>query len=231
MENRAIFQRFASIVVSQQVRRGARPIAALRTSVMAETQSTPPKKDVVRALLLRGSVFVHLDPRNEGVSVPGWLREQPQLVLQVGLDMPLPIPDLRIDDFGVHATLSFQRAPWTCLIPWQAVFALVGEDGKGMVWAEDMPAEIAQEVEREAGRRALRPVKPLDARASRGPVPVPPRAEPAPLTALDSVPTETGIRHEVIRGQLNTGTDEPVRSVAGASRPKRELPPYLRVVK
>lgn len=124
----------------------------------------PPKREVARALLVRGSVFVHLDPRRPEVVVPPWLAARPQLVLQVGLDMPVPIPDLRIDDRGVFATLSFNRAPFRCEVPWDAVFALVGEDAKGMVWPEQLPDELAAEVEREARRRS----------GDRGAVPAPP---------------------------------------------------------
>jgi len=97
-------------------------------------------------------VYVHLDPRVDGVVVPEWLSHQPQLVLQIGLDMPIPIPDLRVDDDGLYGTLSFQRSPFTCVVRWDGVFALVGEDGRGMVWPEDLPEELAAEVEREAGR-------------------------------------------------------------------------------
>jgi stringent starvation protein B len=113
----------------------------------------PAKKDVARALLLRGSVFIHLDPRKASVLVPARLRLQPQVVLQVGLDMPVPIPDLRVDDEGVYGTLSFKGVPFTCYVPWSAVFALVGEDAKGMVWPSEMPQEIAAEVERENKKR------------------------------------------------------------------------------
>jgi stringent starvation protein B len=113
----------------------------------------PAKKDVARALLLRGSVFVHLDPRQPGVVVPTRLRLQAQVVLQVGLDMPVPIPDLRIDEEGVYGTLSFKGVPFTCFVPWAAVFALVGDDAKGMVWPTEMPAEIAAEVDREGRRK------------------------------------------------------------------------------
>lgn len=137
---------------------------------------TPAKKDVARALLLRGSVFVHLDPRAEGVLVPDGLRQQPQLILQIGLDMPIPIPDLRVDDRGVYGTLSFQRSPFTCEIRWESIFALIGEDGRGMVWPEDLPAEIAEEVEREVHKRKLRP-KPADEivpSQTRGKKPLPP---------------------------------------------------------
>lgn len=112
----------------------------------------PDKREVARALLLRGSVFVHLDPRHHGVLVPQHLRKQPQLVLQVGLDMAVAIPDLRVDQEGVTGTLSFNRSPFTCFVPWEAVFALAGDDARGMVWPPSMPPEIKTEIDREAGR-------------------------------------------------------------------------------
>ncbi|MEY4513311.1 MAG: hypothetical protein RLZZ450_5433 [Pseudomonadota bacterium] len=112
----------------------------------------PAKKDVARALLLRGSVFVHLDPRRSGVLVPARLRYQAQVVLQVGLDMPVPIPDLRVDEEGIFGTLSFKGIPFSCFVPWGAVFALVGEDAKGMVWSREMPEEIASALVRESKR-------------------------------------------------------------------------------
>lgn len=114
----------------------------------------PAKKDVARALLLRGSVFVHLDPRRPGVLVPARLRSQAQVVLQVGLDMPVPIPDLRVDEEGMFGTLSFKGIPFTCFVPWGAVFALVGEDAKGMVWSKEMPQEVASALVRESRRDA-----------------------------------------------------------------------------
>jgi hypothetical protein len=107
------------------------------------------KKEVARALLLRGIVFIHLDPRRVGVIIPNHLKQQYQVVLLFGLDMPVPIPDLKVDDEGVVGTLSFKGAPFTCTIPWASVFAIVGEDAKGIVWNEDMPAEVAAEVKRE----------------------------------------------------------------------------------
>ena len=61
----------------------------------------PPKKDVALALLESSTVFVHLDPRAEGVTVPPWFKKQPQLVLQIGLNMPVPILDLSLDGDGV----------------------------------------------------------------------------------------------------------------------------------
>jgi len=122
---------------------------------VAEDKPLPDKLDVARALMLKGSLFLHLDPRGDDVLVPPWFKRQPQLVLQVGLDMPVPIADLRVDEQGVLATLSFNRSPCLCVVPWASVFALVGDDGRGMVWPESMPVEIAAEVDREARRNGL----------------------------------------------------------------------------
>ena len=117
-----------------------------------EEKPLPPKLDVARYLLAQGSVFVHLDPRMDTVAVPQWYRSEPQLVLQIGFDMPVPIKDLEVDADGVYGTLSFNRTPFTCEVPWEAVFALAGDDGRGMVWPDSMPHEISEEIEREAGR-------------------------------------------------------------------------------
>ena len=37
----------------------------------------PSKHDVARGLLLKGTLFVHLDPRSDQVIVPPWFKRQP----------------------------------------------------------------------------------------------------------------------------------------------------------
>jgi len=118
----------------------------------------PPKKDVALALLERASVFIHLDPRAENVVVPPWLKKQPQLVLQIGLNMAVKIPDLDLADDAVSCTLSFSRRPHFCYVPWGAIYALVGEDGRGMVWPEDIPPEVSSQAQVAPARPTLRPV-------------------------------------------------------------------------
>jgi stringent starvation protein B len=110
----------------------------------------PRKKDVAIALLEQATVFVHIDPRAAEVFVPPWFKRQPQLVLQIGLNMPVPIPDLDVSDHGLSCTLSFNRSPFHCRIPWAAVFALVGESGRGMVWPDDVPPEVAAQAQKQA---------------------------------------------------------------------------------
>jgi hypothetical protein len=214
---------------------------------MTATSGLPDKRDVARALLLKGTVFVHLDPRSEQVRVPSWLKRQPQLVLQVGLDMPVPIPDLRVDDSGVFGTLSFNRTSFTCSVPWDAIFAVVGDDGRGMVWPGSMPQEIAAEVERESKRGRLPlPAEPAEAAE---------QVASAEQDALDGIdveqlkPTQRSVRPTKRKQTPATATAAAPRLKRAAPRAPgrlelisgmgggssaakpRTLPPYLRVIK
>jgi len=117
----------------------------------------PRKKDVVLQLLEQATVFVHLDPRSEAVRVPPWFKRQPQLVLQIGLNMAVPIPDLEVDDEGLSCTLSFNRSPFLCVIPWTSVFALVDDQRQGMVWPDDVPPELNQQAQQQAKQQQARP--------------------------------------------------------------------------
>lgn len=105
------------------------------------------KKRVAEALLLQGDLYIHLNAAAAGVDVPENLAVDDRLVLQVGLDMPVPIPDLRVDEHGVAGTLSFNRQPHACYVPWDAVFALSDSEGRGMVWDEAIAAEAKRAVE------------------------------------------------------------------------------------
>jgi stringent starvation protein B len=216
---------------------------------MSPTQPLPPKKDVALALLERSSVYVHLDPRQPDVTVPPWFKKKPQLVLQIGLNMAVPITDLRLDDSGISCTLSFNRAPFFCVVPWASVFAMVGDDGRGMVWPEDVPAEVA----RQQGRVVEGEAQKEQAKALQGSEPEaePPklkrsRRRPA-LAAVAELEKDGGVK------PIKTARPAPERpshaNHATASRPavapaprsspsdarkkgkKRELPSYLRVVK
>ena len=232
------------------------------------TQLLPPKKEVALALLERSNVDVYLDPRAKGVVVPPQFRKEPRLILKIGLNMPVPIPDLRLDDESMSCTLSFNRSPFYCVVPWTSVFAMVGEDGRGMVWPDDVPQELAVKVvdpgeqgassspaavgpatpaaatgrRGETPRRATakggkkkkkeegptRPVLvavPSAPSASSDPTALPPNAPAAP-TAIRQPP---GSRRPRPRDGVSA---VPTRPRPGApSGPKRELPPYLRVVK
>lgn len=226
----------------------------------------PPKKDVALALLAREpSVYVHLDPRRPGVSIPKWFTGQPQLVLQIGMNMPIPIPDLKVDDEGVSCTLSFSRTPFKCRIPWHAIWALVGDDQRGgMVWPEDVPPELAaqrpQKGPQPGSQKQEKPAKrPRGRLAAVGPeggdgeardqVRPRPRLEAAPPLTRDEglvKDAEGGGEPAASPGPPRTAP-QPVPAAAqgievegegegpaprpAGGKPKRELPPYLRVIK
>ena len=95
------------------------------------------------ALLREGWTSLHLDARKAGVIVPTHLRGEAHLVLQYGHDLPIPIPDLEIDDYGVRATLSFSKTPHLTVVPWTAVYVVACDDGRGVLYHEDVPDEVS----------------------------------------------------------------------------------------
>jgi hypothetical protein len=109
-------------------------------------KSTSPQ-EVLEGLLEKGTVYLHVNPDTEGVSVPERLKAQPSVILQIGYDMSIPIPDLHIDDTGVCATLSFSRSPFLCKLPWSSIFAMVSDDGKALLWPQNIPDGMLQDKE------------------------------------------------------------------------------------
>jgi hypothetical protein len=224
---------------------------------MSQTQPLPPKKEVALALLERSSVFVHLDPRQTSVVVPPWFKKQPQLVLQVGLNMSVRIPDLRVDEEGMTCTLSFNRSPFYCVVPWSSVFAMIDDDGRGMVWPDDVPVEVARQaqgraVETPAAAEVAKPasaaeVGKRDSREARD-TPKPKRTRKRPALAAVPDGEEASLEATAPPPQQAVAPVEPPaprpvtapsspsspgpRPLEGlSSRRKRELPPYLRIVK
>jgi stringent starvation protein B len=215
---------------------------------MASHPRLPPKKDVALALLEQSTVFVHLDPRSEEVRVPAHFKKQPQLVLQVGHGMAPPIPDLDIGDDGISCTLSFSKTPHFCWIPWGAVFALVGDNARGMVWPDDVPREVSAQA---AQQQRTEPKPALRAVPSKGQAPPQPQPAAVRSEAKDERPKKKRARKTAkdeakkspraaarptaveakapaaapVRGASATGTS------AGGDKRRRALPPYLRVIK
>jgi len=102
----------------------------------------PSKQQAFLALLREGWTSLHLDARRPGVVVPAQLHGEPHLVLQYGHDLPIPIPDLEVDEYGVRATLSFSRAAHRTVVPWSAVYVVACDDGRGVLYSEDVPPDV-----------------------------------------------------------------------------------------
>ena len=97
------------------------------------------------ALLERAEARVHLDARRDGVRLPARFLAEAHLRLDYGYGFAPPIPDLTIDDDGIHATLSFSRVPFATFIPWTAVYVIADFEGNGAVWQDDIPADLPVE--------------------------------------------------------------------------------------
>ncbi len=238
---------------------------------MGVKNELPPKREVAIALLETSSVYVHLDPRGAGVHVPAWFKKQPQLVLQVGLNMPVPIPDLDVGEEALSCTLSFNRRPEHCWIPWSAIYGLVGEDGRGMIWPEDVPPEVAAQAQgrpatpKERHLRAVAEGSATQATATQAPATQaaatqaaatqgsPEASEQTAKSAeSEGAPEAQGRARKAGRKASAAGAGTKKRSskaatppqgstepsaapskdgASGEGRPRRELPPYLRIVK
>src|SRR5215468_1773320 len=120
----------------------------------------PAKRSTMEKLLRDGPVLVHLDPRRPGVDVPAQHRAEPRLVLRFGFGLTPPIADLAVEEHALSGTLTFRGVPHRCIVPWTSVFAVVGEDGRGLVWGEDVPVEISHEYARDA--KATTSAKPVE---------------------------------------------------------------------
>jgi hypothetical protein len=199
---------------------------------MSLPRELPSKKEVALMLLESSDVFIHLDPRKEQVAVPPWLKKQPHLILQVGLNMPVAIPDLDVDDDGVTCTLSFNRSPFWCKLPWSAIYALVSKDARGMVWPDDVPPEVAMKFVKQDGVAA----QPAAAQPVVAPLAPEPAAEPPPAPRGGKPRKAAGRKKRAPAQQAQAVAAAPpappeAAALQPAPKSKRELPPYLRVIK
>lgn len=115
--------------------------------VDAVKPSPPPKRQLVESLLGDGPILVHIDSRLSGVRVPAKLAGDAKLVLRFGYGLTPAIVDLSVDDEAISGTLTFSGVPDRCVVPWNAVYAVVAESTqRGMVWPDDVPATVAPEL-------------------------------------------------------------------------------------
>ena len=94
-------------------------------------------------LLNVGKVMIHLDARVPGVEVPDHLQSDPQLRLDFSYSFNLPL--FHVEDDAIKATLSFGGNPFTCVIPWRAVYGMNSHVTDAVkFWPESVPAEVMQ---------------------------------------------------------------------------------------
>lgn len=137
------------------------------------------KMNLVNYVLEYSNVRLCFDPRFASVVVPKQFKSTETMTLEVGLNMPVQIVDLRVDENGFSGTLSFNRRPEWVHVSWESVYAVIDHENKGKMWVVDFDPQKNVSVEQ------------LAAAVAATPTPTPPPQQ----------------------------------------RPKKKLPPYLRVVK
>jgi stringent starvation protein B len=209
----------------------------------------PSKHEVFLALLRDSWTSLHLDARRPGVIVPEHLKSEPYLVLQYGYDLPIPISDLEVDEHGVRATLSFSKHPQRTVVPWSAVYVVTCDDGRCVLYQEDVPEDVSiiathprpDRVSEEADVEVLADV---DAQAEEAADDVPAAAEAesaaegtAQRTAVGSsrraaVPGTTGSSGRISERLLRSVPhDEAVSEAEDPPSSRRRRKPQLRLVK
>lgn len=107
--------------------------------------TAPQKYGVFSRFIERGKVMVTLDSRRAGVHVPSKFAGEQQLNLDFSERFGLA--DFVYDERGVRASLSFNRQPFFCDVPWAAVYALYSHvDSERLTWPRSLPTEILDQL-------------------------------------------------------------------------------------
>lgn len=84
------------------------------------------------------SVRIFLETK--AATLPKYLYSSRAIALDYGLNLPIPIPDLFVDQAGIHGTLSFGGDYFSVFVPWDSIFqihcgAMLGS------WPVDAPTQ------------------------------------------------------------------------------------------
>lgn len=115
--------------------------------------SAAAKAETCMNWMAHGPIFVHFDSTRLDVRVPNWIRSV-KTTLIFGFDLAVPICDLCVNQHSISGTLSFERTPQWCDIPWSAVYK-IRSDALGAVraWVDDVPAKLQGELIAEVDKR------------------------------------------------------------------------------
>jgi stringent starvation protein B len=183
-----------------------------------QTELHEDKKTVLEQYLETGMTLIVLDARVPGVDVPDHLRQDFQLRLNLSYKFDHP---MTLSQWGVVATLTFGGVPYTCRIPWIAVFAMVSHaTGHPQVFPNDIPSELLASQEQATEKTA-------STEAPAAPTPKKTTARKPRKKKTSSKPTLT-----VVKADPND-TDEPPRTPPTSPKktPAKKKGGHLRLVK
>ena len=163
---------------------------------MTQEPAPPSKRDCLADLLDKGMVQILLDSRCAGVALPTEFEGNLELRLNLSYRFGLPI---ELDEWGVHATLTFAQVPHDCKIPWKAIYSIISyATDEPFLFPEDVPLEVMlaaeadEENEQDATTHApaAMPAPQPALAVEEPPAPERPRPTLSLVEADDDVPTE-----------------------------------------
>ncbi len=108
------------------------------------TEAELSKRRLLIELLDSGMVTVQLDPRRDGVDVPTPHKSSAALTLNLSHAFNLDTFD--VGAFAIRANLSFGGVRHLCVLPYNAIYAIVSQaEGKHLLFPDDVPVELTAE--------------------------------------------------------------------------------------
>lgn len=105
------------------------------------------KQKIVEKFLAAGRVVrIHLDGRIPDAVLPDRSRRD-HVILEIGFALPIPIPDLLVNDFGFSGTLRFGKRDFEVFVPWCAVFGVEQSGSRPVIWHGDVPVSVRERSE------------------------------------------------------------------------------------
>jgi stringent starvation protein B len=126
----------------QQLQQRVADAARLRPAPADLGPERPEKLRMFARFIDQGMTMISLDARRDGVRVPHHLAGE--LMLNLNFSLRFGIDDFAYDDDGVRASLTFNKVPFFCEIPWSAVYQMTSTvNADRMMWPDSLPAELA----------------------------------------------------------------------------------------
>lgn len=120
-------------------------------SVQKAPQSTQSKEkqEFFTKLINAGLTLTKFDPNSPGVQIPAFLKKEEAVALK--WSHKFGISDFSYDSNGISATLSFNREPFYCVVPWEAISDIWLDSDKnfGKTWENNPDGESGTEPELE----------------------------------------------------------------------------------
>ncbi len=112
---------------------------------MKVVESLAESKQQQVELILKGDhALLHLDARNNEVIVPEHLKSNAALTLKISY---LFQGQLTVSATGIDAYLRFSGNYFQCIIPWEAIWGVSGENGEQRIWPESLPQDLLAQLD------------------------------------------------------------------------------------